>query len=173
MNEQIGNKREGKLSLKWLDLAWFSLIFTTLVISAIAAAAQGDPESVVLKWGNNQRFRHFRHQSPCNWYDRRRRDPILLTEEKTVGVGRRGVERQPISSSNRLCFGWSGHCRSSIPMVETALGTVNISMYWGGRTNPVYLKTALDVILALVGAVLIASVTEEIIFRGYILTMFV
>lgn len=169
MNEQIGNKKEGKLSLKWLYLAWLSVIFTTLVISAIGVAAQGDPKPVILGWGISD-FAIFAIALHAIGMIIA---VVILLKRKQLGLDAVGLKGKISLSATGYVLAGVVIAFLLYPLVETALGTVGIGMYWEARATHLYLKSALDVILSLVGAVLIVPVTEEIIFRGYILTMFI
>ena len=54
-------------------------------------------------------------------------------------------------------------------IIQTITEKLGISMFW--EENPDFIKTnsAINVILILIGPVIIASITEELIFRGYLL----
>jgi membrane protease YdiL (CAAX protease family) len=164
--------RKNTLSLKWLYLAWFSLVFTTLVIGTIGAIARGDPERVVLKWGIGD-FAIF----AIGLYTIGMIVAVLLLYHL---LKRNGLGWSEVGLKGKLSLAATGYALAGVtiafflyPLVERILGVAGISMYWGGtRTSHLNLKSALDVILACTFAVLLGPVAEEIVYRGYILTMF-
>lgn len=167
------NSRASQLKLSWLYLAWLSLIFTTVVIGAIGVAVQGDPEPVVLNWGIGG-FAIFAIS--------------LHAIGMVAAVGllylllrRNGLNWRAVGLKGSLSLLAIGYVALAVlvafflyPVLEGVLGAVGLSMHWRTpRASPIHLTSAFDIVLTLLAAVLIAPVTEEIIFRGYILTAFV
>lgn len=164
--------QESALSLKWVYLAWFSLAFTTVVVGAIGATVQGDPEPVVLKWGIGD-FAIFAVGLHAIGMIAAVALLYLLLKRNQLGWSAVGLK-------DKLSLSATGYALAGVviafflyPLIEAALGAVGVSMYWGGpKASHFYLKSVFDIALAVMGAVLIVPVAEEIIFRGYILTLF-
>ncbi|HIH97139.1 MAG TPA: CPBP family intramembrane metalloprotease [Thermoplasmata archaeon] len=168
MNEQI--KKEGELSLKWLYLAWFSIIFCTLIIGIIGAIVQGDPEPVIQQMGIGI-------------------DVFALCLD-VIGMiiavvilrfllKKRGLDWEDIGLKGKLslhAIGFALVCvliaLLSYRLIEISLGSMGMSIYWNGKGTNTLLISPLAVVLVLISEVLVAPVTEEIIHRGYVLAMF-
>lgn len=61
----------------------------------------------------------------------------------------------------------------SYPLIESLLKLLQIPMYWGGNISfPVQQKENQDIYWGILTAVILAPLTEDTIFRGYIVEMF-
>ncbi|MCK9617848.1 MAG: CPBP family intramembrane metalloprotease [Lentimicrobiaceae bacterium] len=59
------------------------------------------------------------------------------------------------------------------PLIESFLKLLHISMYWGGEISfPVQQKENQDIYWGVLTAVILAPLTEDTIFRGYVVEMF-
>jgi membrane protease YdiL (CAAX protease family) len=161
------------MKTKGLYIAWISLLFTLLVVSSIGAIAQGDPEQVVLSWGFSD-FGIFAvglHAiGLCMavlflW-------PLLKEHQwsyKDIGLTNEVKSRYWIYAGVAVLLAFVLY-----PLVEALMDLVRVPMHWGGSIESHFtLVSPLDIICAVLGAVIIVPVLEEVIFRGYFLTSFV
>jgi len=170
MNKQI--KKESKLSLKWLYLAWISSIITSLAFGVIGAIVQGDPGPFILQlgFGDIAIFAFALHAIGM----------IIAVVILYFFLKGRGLGWDAVGLKGKLSLPATGYALAGVviafflyPLIEVALRAVGVGMYWGAeKASHLSLTSSLDVIVVLLSTVLIAPVTEEIIFRGYILTMF-
>ncbi len=156
-----------KLPLKWMYLPWFSLIFTVIVFTILGVIVQGDPNVLLAEIGLESAVAAFGLT-------------IIGTLLTVVLLGlllrKKGFKWADVGLKGKLTFksalfallGWiiSFFLFYIIQVITEKLG---ISMFW--KENPDFIKTdsVINIILILIGPVLIASIAEEIIFRGYLL----
>lgn len=164
------NKKDNKLSIKWLYLAWFSSIFTSLIIGIIGASVQGDPEHVIQQMGLGIEV-----FALCLYGI----GTIITVAILYSLLKKEGLSWDAIGLKGKLSRRAIGYALVCVliafliyPLIEVSLGAAGVDMYWDGRGLYAPLTSPLTVALVLASAVLIAPVTEEIIFRGYVLTMF-
>jgi membrane protease YdiL (CAAX protease family) len=168
MDNQIS--KGPRLSLNWIYLAWFGLIFSSLVIGTISAIVQGPPEPAVLKWGFAD-FSIFVISLYCI-------GSIIAVLILYYLLKKRGLDLKAVGLKGKLSLRAMGYALLGVviafilyPSIEALLKTVGISMFWTpGKVTPLNLVSTFDVILVLLFAVLVGPIVEEIIFRGYILT---
>lgn len=68
-----------------------------------------------------------------------------------------------------LCFAIAVFC---YPILESLLKLVQIPMYWGDRISfPIQQKETQDIYWGILTAVILAPLTEDTIFRGYVVEM--
>lgn len=158
---------------KGIYIAWVSLAFTFIVISAIGGIVQGDPEQVVLSWG----FSDF---------------GIFAVGLHAIGLCIAVLFLWPLLKDLKWSFHEIGLTKEFdfnywiyagvgvllafvlYPVMESLLDLLGIPMHWGGSKESHFtLVSSLDIVCAVVGAVIIVPVLEEVIFRGYFLTSFV
>jgi len=148
-------------------LPWLSLIFTVMVFTILGGIAQGDPNEILTEIGLESAVAAFGLTIIgslltvvlLGWLLRKR-------GFKWADVGLKG--KLTLKSILFALLGWiiAFFLFYIIQLITEKLG---ISMFWS--ENPEFIKTdsTLNVILILIGPVIIASITEEIIFRGYLL----
>ena len=155
------------LPLKWMYLPWLSLVFTVVVFTILGITVQGDPNKFLTELGLESAVVAFGltiigslltvvllgrllHKNGFSWSD----------------VGLKG--KLTFSSISFALFGWiiAFFLFYIIQVITEKLG---MAMFW--KENPDFIKTdsVINIILILIGPVIIASITEEIIFRGYLL----
>ncbi|MEW5759748.1 MAG: type II CAAX endopeptidase family protein [Candidatus Thermoplasmatota archaeon] len=168
MNEEI--KKESKLSLKWLYLPWLGAIFVCLVIGMIGAAVQGDPEPVIQKLGLGIDV----FSLSIYGIGMVITIAILYSLLKKSQLSWDAVGLKGKLSSRAICYALGCVLIALLlyPLIEISLKPIGVSMYWGGESSAALLTSPVAVVLVLISAVLIAPITEEIIHRGYVLTMF-
>lgn len=164
--------QETRLRLQEIYLAWFGLIFTSLVIGIIAASARGAPEKVVTQWGIND-FSIFAISLYC--IGTLIAVGVLYLQLKERGQNLKDIGLKEKLSLSALVYALVGVILSFIiyPSIEALLKTFDVSMFWKAeKVTPLRLASGFDVILTLIFAVFIGPIVEEIIFRGYIFTAF-
>lgn len=160
------------MKIKGLYIAWISFAFTLLVVSAIGAITQGDPEQVVLNWGFGD-FGifavglHAIGLCIAVLFLRQLLKELRWTY-KDVGLTRAFSVRYLMYSCIAILLAFFLY-----PIVETFLDLFGVPMHWGGSKESHFaLLSSLDIICAILAAVIIVPVLEEVIFRGYFLTAF-
>ncbi|MCJ7459629.1 MAG: CPBP family intramembrane metalloprotease [candidate division Zixibacteria bacterium] len=161
-----------KLSLKEICLAWFGLIFSSLVIGIIAASALGPPEPVVLKWGIGD-FSIFAISLYCI-------GSLIAVGVLYLLLKERGLNLKDIGLKGKLSLPSLGYALIAVivafilyPSIEALLKTMSVSMFWRPeKVTPLKLISVFDFLLVLLFAVILGPIVEEIIFRGYIFTAF-
>ena len=168
MEDLTGGRR---LELKWIGLAWFGLLFTTLAIGVIGGVVQGDPAPLVMSWGFSD-FAIFAIAVYVAgvalavvilWRLLRRRD----LDAATIGLRGRltasgvGLALLAVLAGSALYLG-----------AEAGLRLLGIGMYWVPKATHLVLRNGLDLTVTLVFAVILGPLFEEILFRGYLVTLF-
>jgi len=159
-------------SRSWLWLAWLGFVFCTVAIGVLGGIVQGDPTLLVLRWGLVSDF------------------TIFAIGLYTIGTGvavlalrrlgkARGLGWASFGLRGRLSMGAVVQALAAVAvacllylLIDWALGRVGIGMYWENRPNRLHLVTSLDYSLVVFFAVLLGPLVEELVFRGYALTMF-
>lgn len=170
MDTHTTDKRS--LSLKWIYLAWFGLIFSSLVIGTIASAYHRPPELVVSKWGIGD-FSIFAISLYCM-------GSIIAVAILYFLLKAKGCDLKEVGLKGNLSFRGVAIALIGVviafityPTIEALLKPIGVSMFWQAEKSiPLNLVSALDFSLVLLFAVLIGPIAEEIIFRGYLLTAF-
>ena len=161
------NLKNKKLPLKWMFLPWFSLIFTVVIFTVLGIIAKGDPNKILAKMGLKSAvaafgltiigtiiaigiLRSLLRKNGFRWAD----------------VGLKG--KLTLKSTLFALIGWI-IAFFLFYIIHTITGKLGIDMFW--KNNPDFIKpnTTLNLIIILIGPVIIASIAEEIIFRGYLL----
>lgn len=167
INIVIMNLKNIKLPLKWMYLPWFSLVFTVGVFTILGIIAKGDPNKILAEIGLENAVAAFGLTIIGSLLTVILLGRLLRKNGfKWADVGLKG--KLTFKSSLFAFLGWiiAFFLFYIIQIITEKLG---ISMFW--EENPDFIKTdsAINVILILIGPVIIASITEEIIFRGYLL----
>jgi membrane protease YdiL (CAAX protease family) len=158
--------------LRWLWLAWFGFAFCSLVIGTIGGIVQGDPARLVLSWGIVSDFTIF----SIAVY-------VLGTGLAVLILRRLAAQRGLGWASFGLRGGLSGSALLQVLMgvviasclyilVDWACAGLGIGMEWRPRSVRLHLVTGVDYSLVVMFAVLLGPLVEELVFRGYVLTMF-
>ena len=156
-----------KIPLKWMYLPWFSLVFTVIVFTILGVITKGDPNKYLAEIGLESAVVAFGLT-------------IIGTLLTVVLLGfllrKKGFKWADVGLKGKFTFksalfallGWmiAFFLFYIIQVITEKLG---IRMFW--EENPNFIKTdsVINIILILIGPVLIASIAEEIIFRGYLL----
>lgn len=156
-----------KLPLKWMYLPWFSLVFTVVVFTILGVIAKGDPNKILAEIGLESSVVAFGLSIIGTLITVVLLGFLLRKKRfKWADVGLKG--KLTFKSALFAFLGWiiAFFLFYIIQVITEKLG---ISMFWG--ENPDFIKTdsVINIILILIGPVLIASIAEEIIFRGYLL----
>lgn len=164
-------EKENKLSLKWLPLAWFSLILTCLVFGVIGGIVQGDPTKPIIESGIVSDVAIFAigvHEIGM----------IIAVCILFLLMRKNGISLSRIGLRGKLSIKDVGYAIVGIiiaffmyPLIETIIKALGTTMYWG--SDPINLVSLSDIALMFIFAVVLAPVLEEILFRGYILTAFI
>jgi len=156
----------------WLWLAWFGFAFCTLVIGTIGGIVRGDPARLVLSWGIVSDFTIFSIAV------------YVLGTGLAVLILRRLTARRGLGwASFGLRGGLSGSALLQVLMgvviasvlyilIDWACAGLGVGMDWQPRRVRLHLATGADYSLVVVFAVLLGPLVEELVFRGYVLTMF-
>lgn len=164
---------EKRLSLKWLPLAWAAPLLTTLTLRAIFPALSINSRSIALTLGISDMFIF----------------SLLVYKIWTLAVvvalycllRRKGVTLADIGLKGNLSLKVVGYAFLGAvvaffmyPLIQAFVKVLGGSMYWAGpeKAVPVGLATTLDLLLVFSLSVVLAPLLEEILFRGYILTVF-
>ncbi len=160
-----------RLELKWIWLAWLALLFTSLVIGTLGGIVRGDPARLVMSWG----FSDF---------------AIFAIGVYVVGVAlavgilwrllrQRGLDAATIGLQGRLSLSSVGLALLATLVgsalylaAEAGLGLLGIGMYWVPKSTHLVLRNGLDLVVTLLFAVILGPLCEEILFRGYLVTLF-
>ncbi|MCX2680059.1 type II CAAX endopeptidase family protein [Galbibacter sp. EGI 63066] len=156
-----------KLPLKWMYLPWLSFIFTIVVFTLLGLVSKGSPkrfltelglESAVVSFGLTIIGSVFTvlllglllHKNSFKWSD----------------VGIKG--KLTFKSVLFALLGWIV-AFLLFYVIQLIVENLGLDMFW--EENPDFIKpnSTINVILILLGPVILASITEEIIFRGYLL----
>lgn len=148
-------------------LPWFGLVFTVGVFVVLGTIARGDPSTLLAEFGISNALAGF--------------GLTVIGTALAVGLlGRllRGCElgwadvgvKGKLTGKSAL-FGLLGWVVSFglFYVVQLLVDTVGSSMFWRGKPDFISVDSPINVLLILIGPVLIASIAEEIIFRGYVL----
>jgi membrane protease YdiL (CAAX protease family) len=162
-----------KLSVTWLWLAYVNVVLSSLVIGALVAATHGNPERPVRAAGISD-FGVFAVSLHAI-------GTLIAVVVLHFLLKRKGLGWKSVGLSVGLSLPATIYASVAavfgvllFPLVEFTLRFVHVGMSWQSeRQGAVYLNTSLDVILIVVAAVVIAPITEEIIYRGYVLNMFI
>jgi membrane protease YdiL (CAAX protease family) len=155
-----------KLSLRWLFLAWFSLVFTVAAFVVPGMIMRGDPtEWIARTFGETAVF------AIMMWIVGTMIAVLILG----VLLRRNGLGREDIGLKGRLTkkagfyalLGWFV-AFWLFYIVQVVGESVGIGMFWR-ESRLIRPDSPLDWATILLGPVLIASVAEEIIYRGYVL----
>jgi membrane protease YdiL (CAAX protease family) len=159
------------LSLKWLYLAWLSLIFTIIVFGVIGTIVRGDPSDLILSWGLFSDIAIF---AIALW------DFGMILAAVTLLLLIRAQGRSPAAVGFRGSLTITGIVYAVLGYVvvlgiyhltEIALRAIGVDMFWRGGSGDqlITAKTHLDWIVLFVGPVIVSPLTEELVFRGYVL----
>jgi len=161
------------LDFKKLYLAWFGLIFSTLIIFIIGGIVRGDPAPPILRLNIVSDFSLF----AIILYVIGSMVAVYILKNylniKGMSLSDIGITKQFPKSS--FLYIVVGIIIGSFlyTLVEYLLQLVNVNMYWRSvKTTYIILNTPVDPILTIIFAVIIGPICEEIIFRGYVLTTF-
>lgn len=161
------NLKNKKLPLKWMYLPWFSLVFTVVVFTILGMIAKGDPNTILAKMGIESAVAAF--------------GLIIIGSLLTVvllgyllrkngfrwaDVGLKG--KLTLKSVLFALLGWA-IAFFLFYIIQVITEKLGIKMFWEENPDFINPNTTLNVILILIGPVIIASIAEEIIFRGYLL----
>jgi len=161
-----------QLSLKWLYLAWLSFAFTFIVFGVIGTIERGDPSRLILSWGLFSDIAIFASAiwdfgmilTAMTLYFLLQRSGMTL-----AAVGFRGS----FTISSLIYAVWGCVVVFGLyHLAETVLGAIGIDMFWRGGSGDqlITAKTSIDWTILFLGPVIISPITEELVFRGYILT---
>lgn len=162
-----------KLPFAWIFiLVPFAIVFTCLVFFLFGLLARGNPISIIKSLG----------------FDDIRTFAVLVSTLGTgvavlvlylllrrVGMGMKDVGFRGKLSLKGAIYAFIAFIGAWIIYgpIEFALGKLGVSMYWNSvREIPLSLESRIDIIVAVVGSVILAPLTEDTIFRGYVLSMF-
>jgi membrane protease YdiL (CAAX protease family) len=159
------------LSLKWLYLAWLSLAFTFIVFGVIGTIERGDPSRLILSWGLFSDIAIF---AIALW------DFGMILAAVTLLLLLRGQGKSWVAVGFRGSLTITGVVYAILGYVvvlgiyhltEIALGAMGVDMFWRGGSGDqlIIAKTHLDWIVLFVGPVIVSPLTEELVFRGYVL----
>jgi membrane protease YdiL (CAAX protease family) len=160
------------LPLTWTYLSWVGLLPAVIVIGIIGVIAQGDPEPFIeniLGFGDIAIF-------SLGLYGLGLCLAVFLLRRhlKThiIGWDRVGLIGQITPFALIYILGALALDSFLLfPGAQWLSTQTGIPLFWGGN-NTFNFASVLDIAVALIATVLIASVAEEIIFRGYLLTAF-
>lgn len=155
------------ISIKWLFLPWLSLLFTVIVFTVLGVIAQGDPAEALAKAGLDTATAAF--------------GLIVLGTLLAVAVlgfllKKNGLGWQAVGLRGTLTpksvlyaiLGWSA-AMMTFYIVQLSSEAIGLPMFWNENPEFINLDSLQNWILVLIGPVVIASVAEEIIFRGYVI----
>lgn len=159
------------LSLKWFYLVWLSLALTILVFGVIGTIERGDPSRLILSWGLFSDIAIF---AIALW------DLGMILTAVILYLLLRKTGRSLAATGFRGSLTLKGVVYAVLGylvvlglyhLTETALGEIGIYMYWRGGSDAqlIIVKTHLDWIIMFLGPVIVSPVTEEFLFRGYVL----
>ncbi len=160
------------LPLTWIYLSWVGLLPAVIVIGITGAIAQGDPEPFienVLGFGDIGIF-------SLGLYGLGLCLAIFLLRHhlKTYMIGRDRIGLTGKITPVALIYILGALALDSFflfPGAQWLSAQTGIPLFWGGN-DTFNFASVLDIAVALIATVLIASVAEEIIFRGYLLNAF-
>ena len=157
-----------RLTLRYFPLAW-SGIALAIVVLAPLTAMWGDVASVLSVYGLSfDSFAMMLHELG-----------LLVGLAITLRfLSRRGIGMSDLGLGTGIRASWIAYAIGGFiiaiflyPAVEAIVRAIGVGMFWWGDGRFKYLS-ALDWCLAVVAAVLMAPVIEEIFFRGYLLRAF-
>jgi membrane protease YdiL (CAAX protease family) len=160
-----------RLTLKWLYLAWLSLAFTIVVFGVIGSIVRGDPSGFISSWGLFSDIAIF---AIALW------DFGMILTAVTLLLLLRGQGRSLAAVGFRGSLTIKGSAYAVLGflvvlglyhLTEVILGAIGIDMFWRGGSDSqlITAKTHLDWIVLFVGPVIVSPLTEELVFRGYVL----
>jgi len=160
-----------RLSLKWLYLPWLSLAFTIVVFGVIGTIERGDPSRLILSWGLFSDIAIF---AIALW------DFGMILAAVTLYLLLRREGKSLAATGFRGSLTLKGVAYAVVGylvvlglyhLTETTLGAIGIDMYWRGGSDAqlISVKTHIDWIILFLGPVIVSPVTEEFLFRGYVL----
>ena len=171
--ERVGTElAQANWARSWLWVAWLGFAFCTLVIGVLGGIAQGDPALLILRWGVISDFTIF----AISLYTLGTGIAVLTLRR----LGRaRGLGWASFGLRGRLSRGAVLQALGAVAvacllylLIDWALGRAGVGMYWESRPSRLHLETGLDYSLVIVFAVLLGPLVEELVFRGYVLRMF-
>lgn len=155
------------LPLKWMFLPWFGILFTVAVFVVLGFIAQGDPSDLLAGLGISDAVAGF--------------GLMVIGTALAVGILGRLLSRNGLTwadvgikgklTGKSILYALLGWIVSFLLFygVQVVIEAIGMTMFWGDTPNFISVDSPINILLILLGPVLIASVAEEIIFRGYIL----
>jgi membrane protease YdiL (CAAX protease family) len=161
-----------RLSLKWLYLAWFGFAFASFIFTVLGAIAQGDPRDLILRLGLVTDVAVF---AIAVWnLGMVIAVMILFLHLRHSDLGRKAVGFRGCLSIKAVLFAGLGWLLVTLMFygVERIIGLFEVTMFWrgGSESRLIDIGSATDWTVLLIGPVIISPITEEIVYRGYVLT---
>ena len=153
------------LTLKYLPLAWCGLALAIVVLTPLTI--EGDIHSALGAWGISfDTLAMMLHEVG-----------LLAGTAITLRLlSRRGVRASDLGVGGTIKASWIAYAIGGFilavflyPAVGALAQAVGLSMFWWGDGRFEY-RSPLDWCLAVIAAILMAPVIEELFFRGYLLT---
>ncbi len=161
-----------QIKLKWLPLAWFGLAFTFLIFMILGMVALGNPNKIIMGWGL---FGDVATFAIGLWDLGMILTVILLAillRRNNLSLGKIGLKGS--LSPKAIIYALLGTVIyfGIYYLTEIALAPLGITMFWRGGSNANLLsaQTTLDWLILFIGPVIISPITEELVFRGFVLT---
>ncbi len=154
------------LSLKWLPLAWFGLIFTTLVFTVFGMIERGDPTRLIkARFGDVSLFAFAAYTIGL----------IVATLILRYLLGKRHLGWSDVGvtgglSGRAVLYAFGGWLVAFFLyyFVEVTLTRIGVKMFWN-EGEFFRLDTTWRVVGIGLATLVVAPVAEEILYRGYIL----
>ena len=172
MDSNIKTQNVQKLSLQWIYLAWVALVPALIVLGIIGASVQGDPEPFIqntLGFGDIGIF-------ALGLYSIGLCLAVFLLRRKLQA---HGIGWEKIGLTGKITPIAFLYVLGALALDHFALflgvqwlsAQSGVPLFWGGG-DAFNFVSGLDFAVALVAAVVIAPIAEEVIFRGYLLSAF-
>ena len=162
-----------KLPFAWVFLlAPFGIVGTSFVFLVLGVIARGDPAPLIEDLG----FTSIRSFSMLAYVLVSATAVLVLyILLKRAGMGMKDVGFRGRFSSKATVYAFIAFAIAwtMYPVTEFILGKLGLSMYWdSGREAPLSPGSVFDGIATFISAVILAPLTEDTLFRGYMLSMF-
>lgn len=158
-----------ELSLKWLPLAWMSSLFTSLTFMALRGFGV-DPRNMAFTLGTSSVFA-FAMLIYGIWTLAAMALLFLLLRRKDIGLASVGLQGSLSLKGVGYAVVGAAVAISLWPPVEALVRTLGGSMFWRSENPPWTMNTPMDGLLLFILPVAVVPVLEEVLYRGYVLTM--